>query len=293
MTIDYGLVLAAGRGTRMGEVGEKLPKVLWPIFERPMIQLVKSYALELGAKEVYTNLYHEKELISSELISHAVFNKGNIIFEDKKIDVGGAIHNFLDKVSKRGVLLVANSDQFAFFDWSLLTDALAKLKDYDHLLFTRSVNSSDGYNALDIDAQKCFRGVIQNQNLERNKKVETYTGLSLINLSKLKALQGESQFFDTVITERSKTYTYNIDGGEYWDFGTTQRYVTSMFKTLNEPNSRMFKFLHDMKAIKPELIQNGSYNSSATNEINLEWKKMKVRKNEVTFQGLKSKLLKE
>ena len=39
MQVDYVLVLAAGKGTRMGEIGKKIPKVIWPIFNKSILEL--------------------------------------------------------------------------------------------------------------------------------------------------------------------------------------------------------------------------------------------------------------
>ena len=43
MKVDYGLILAAGFGTRMGDEGRRLPKPLWPIFEENLISEEKAY----------------------------------------------------------------------------------------------------------------------------------------------------------------------------------------------------------------------------------------------------------
>ena len=47
------LILAAGKGTRMGEIGKVLPKVLWPIYERSLLELQVQYAKSLGIKDIY------------------------------------------------------------------------------------------------------------------------------------------------------------------------------------------------------------------------------------------------
>ena len=44
MKVDNALILAAGKGTRMGNVGKILPKVIWPIFEKTILELEVAYA---------------------------------------------------------------------------------------------------------------------------------------------------------------------------------------------------------------------------------------------------------
>ena len=44
MIVENALILAAGAGTRMGEIGKVLPKVLWPVFECSLLELEVLYA---------------------------------------------------------------------------------------------------------------------------------------------------------------------------------------------------------------------------------------------------------
>ena len=60
MKIDYCLILAAGFGSRMGEIGKILPKVLWHIFEKSLLELEIEYARSLGIKKIFIN--SEKEM---------------------------------------------------------------------------------------------------------------------------------------------------------------------------------------------------------------------------------------
>ena len=48
MQIDYALILSAGLGTRMGEIGKILPKVLWPIYFKSLLELQIRYCQSLG-----------------------------------------------------------------------------------------------------------------------------------------------------------------------------------------------------------------------------------------------------
>ena len=56
MKIDYALLLAAGYGTRMGIIGKELPKVLWPVYEKTLLELQVDYLKELGVKNIFLNI---------------------------------------------------------------------------------------------------------------------------------------------------------------------------------------------------------------------------------------------
>ena len=95
MQIDYCLILAAGFGTRMGEIGKSLPKVLWPIFERSLLELQVEYAKSLGIQKIFINLHHQKDIILDY-----VQNKS--VFEGKKVGL---------------ILTGGNVDLAKFADW--------------------------------------------------------------------------------------------------------------------------------------------------------------------------------
>jgi len=67
MQIDYCLILCAGIGTRMGPIGEVLPKPLWPIFESTILELQIKYAKEMGVKKIFVNGFHQAEIIKEYL----------------------------------------------------------------------------------------------------------------------------------------------------------------------------------------------------------------------------------
>ena len=58
MKVDHVLILAAGKGTRMGKIGKVLPKVLWPIFAKNLIELQVSFAKKLAPNSnIYANVF--------------------------------------------------------------------------------------------------------------------------------------------------------------------------------------------------------------------------------------------
>ena len=47
MKVNKALILSAGFGTRMGEIGKTLPKILWPIFDKSLLELQVLYLKEM------------------------------------------------------------------------------------------------------------------------------------------------------------------------------------------------------------------------------------------------------
>ncbi len=65
MALDHAFILCAGYGTRMGEIGKVLPKLLWPVFEKKMLELQVLYARQLGCRKIYINSHFLHEQIQA------------------------------------------------------------------------------------------------------------------------------------------------------------------------------------------------------------------------------------
>ncbi|MEX0799507.1 MAG: sugar phosphate nucleotidyltransferase [Bacteriovoracaceae bacterium] len=289
MKIDCALILAAGAGSRMGKIGQRLPKVIWPVFEKRTLELEVLYARKLGAKKIFINLHHYKEQILRFISSSPVFENVEILIEKDKIDIGGAIHNLANQTEADGNLLVLNSDQFIFMNSDQWSSAWEKYKTGDNLLFAYQVNSNQLYNELKVKDDRLL-SVVPNQNLPRDQRILTYTGMSLINLKKLKPAPGPSKFFETVANpQKTKTLCYDIRSAPYWDFGTLERYWLSSFKllqTIENGNFDLFgRFLMDVGALDSQKIKNGGYAAKEERVINLSGVKQGVVRNKIILKG--------
>ncbi|MBF0297535.1 MAG: NTP transferase domain-containing protein [Oligoflexia bacterium] len=145
MEIKRALLLAAGMGTRMGNIGKILPKVLWPVFERTLLELQIKYLKSIGIEEIYINTHHCHEQIKNFVKKHrkeeeeggddeSLFKNTFFIHEPTLLDIGGAIHNVasLKQIDYQGFLLVVNSDQFLCSNFKLITSHLK----YSHLNYS-------------------------------------------------------------------------------------------------------------------------------------------------------------
>jgi NDP-sugar pyrophosphorylase family protein len=279
MQIDYCLILAAGFGTRMGPIGAVLPKVLWPVFEKDLLSLQVAYARSLGVKKIFINLHFMGEEIERHCRQNPAFEGVELLWERPEIlDIGGAIHNLAARpdVKYKGRLLVLNADQFFYVRPGELQKILKPYDKSPVVLFSYWVNSSMGYNALEIDSNRLVTSIIKNSELAPNQKVETYTGISLVNLSHLERISGKSAFFDSVCRfTQFEVPAVLLEKVDYWDFGTTRRYWETCFRLLSTYRENaahpFLRFLVQERALKSWKIglQTSSYHARSSNVINL------------------------
>ncbi len=279
MQINHCLIAAAGFGTRMGVIGQKLPKVLWPVFERSLLELQVAYAKSLGIPNIYINLHHMGEEIYNFCKTKSVFEDVKFLWEKPEIlDIGGGIHNLASQpeVKYRGKLLVLNADQFFYLKKEELLRYLSPFEKSPCVLFNYWVNSSLGYNAIEVDKNRIVQKIIKNKDLEPNKKVETYTGISLIDLEQLKPVAGVSSYFESVCPfDKIQVPAILLENIDYWDFGTVKRYWETTYRILEtyrvNSNHPFLRFLVTERALKTWKInlQTFSYHAKGPRVVNL------------------------
>ncbi len=276
MKIDRCLILAAGFGTRMGPIGERLPKVLWPIFEKPLLHLQILYAKSLGVNQIYINLFHQKDQIKSFIYS---LNDPQVkILEEAPqiLDIGGGVHNLARQaeVDYQGNLLILNSDQFLLFPTHFMEEALKKLQNHDACLFGIEVEKTGKYNQTLVSSNGYLEKIIPLNDVTV-EKYWTYSGISLVNLARLKKSTGPSPFFESVAPfQRLPIPFIGLSEISYWDFGTKERYHRSMFNLLNLIAKKHYdvfiEFLLKEKSLELDWLKSDSYHSLSSGVIDLD-----------------------
>lgn len=272
MKVDHALILAAGKGTRMGEIGKVLPKVLWPIFEKSILELEVNYCHEFFTENVYVNLFNYKDIIRKNLEDRNG-KSFNFIVEQDEIDIGGAVHNLARKLKYQGKLLVINSDQFIMLSKDLLGKFIESSEKFDTTILTYTVNKDELYNEILVENGRVI-DLIPNEKTSK-QEFETYTGMAIINLESLDPCLGKSKFFDSVANFKNKNIgAINISNSTYWDFGTLNRFYNSSFKILDELSKDspdpFISFLKKYKAIEIAKVDRNSYFSKVQDSISLE-----------------------
>jgi NDP-sugar pyrophosphorylase family protein len=279
MKVNSAFILAAGFGTRMGEIGKILPKVLWPVFAKRVIDLQISFIKSIGITEIYLNAHYLSLDIKFYIKKH--HPEVHVLIEDDILDVGGGILNFAHTLNYKGNALIVNGDQFLYFDYKQILNSVVDLEDV--ILFGTNENSSAGYNRLDLKDERLI-SITKNMDIPRNEKLITYSGLSLINLETLDRQQGELKFFETVANYNKKTVKVKIlENYEYWDFGTVDRYIQSSFDVIYTENK--FKaFLERHGALDFQLCKI----TPVQIKLQVDSEDFVITKKEIKFKSLRS-----
>lgn len=255
MPIDHALILCAGMGTRMGELGKKIPKPLWPVFCKTLLELQVDYCHDLGIDSIFINTHHLSAEIEKFLSLNLKFKNITILKEDPLLDSGGAIHNMASRgdVAYTGNVLLLNADQFLFFDNKYYDEAMNKLKEKRAVLFGIKVPKDAHYNET----------VLKNGDLFEIKKPEgqidyiTYSGLGILKLDNLLPVPGITKFFETVANYKKEKIGFIVpDDFEYWDFGTAEEYLNSIgniYHKQQDEKLKVIQFLNRHHALDGKL----------------------------------------
>lgn len=257
MVIDHCLITAAGLGTRMGEIGKSLPKILWPVFETNLLELQIKFAQRLGAKKIFLNGHFLSPLVAQYIREKEL--PVTFVHEDILLDVGGAIYNVasLPEIDYSGIMLVLNGDQFLFFDEEKLHQSLAHLADCDGALFGIKVDGGAGYRETIIENGRLVDIVAAH---DRAKNYQTYSGVALFNLARIERRVGVQPFFESIADYRHRPLAFiPLEDYQYWDFGTAKRYASSLFDLVRSPNSPLGIFLDEVNGWDREKIGHHSY----------------------------------
>lgn len=260
MPIDRAFILAAGKGTRMGEIGKELPKVLWPLFNSTLLGLQIEFLKELGVKRIAINSHHLHEKMCEYIEEN--YSDVTVLHEPELLDAGGGVHNYLRQTNYNEVTFIMNSDQFLELQQDDLVQLQQKLN--DGRLTLLAMDNPGGFSGLKTK---------DNQLIEiGGDEFPMYVGLALLNPKDLTPVEGVSKFFSSVGNYQKEKVTVHYSKGSYIDFGTTKHYAQTCFEILKRTQAsksvRDFFIKHGI--IRSELIntQLNAYNCDQKNVLN-------------------------
>lgn len=133
----YGMILAAGRGSRMGELTEKMPKPLIKLHGHFLIEYSLHSLMRAGIKNIVINVCHHAEQIKDN-IGHGERYGVRISYSEEKerLETGGGIVNALPLL-KADSFIVVSSDIVTDYPMEGL---LKKPRSLAHLVMVKNPN---------------------------------------------------------------------------------------------------------------------------------------------------------
>jgi NDP-sugar pyrophosphorylase family protein len=148
--VNNAIILAAGLGSRLGDITKNTPKCLVPLNGRPMLQITIERLYAVGVREIVINtsyLYQQVEQFIAGLSYPGLSLKTS--YEEKLLGTGGGIKKAAGYFTTPGDFYVHNADVFTNLDLAYLKNqhtssgayasiACQKVSNPRHLLFNRS-----------------------------------------------------------------------------------------------------------------------------------------------------------
>ena len=211
------VLLAGGKGRRLKPFTTTIPKPLFPIGEKPILQVIIEQLKNFGVDEYIISLGYLGQLIKAFLGNGEKYNTEiSYVSEEIPLGTAGAI-SLLPKLDDDYIFM--NGDILSTIDYN---DAYEKHKKSNALMtictFEKTTKSSLGVLELNIN------GEVENYLEKPELKQIVSSGIYILN-PKIKDYIPQNKFFDipdlvkSLIVKKEKINTYKIEG-EWFDIGT-------------------------------------------------------------------------
>lgn len=224
------MILAAGKGTRLGKITETIPKALVEINGKSALRLAVEKCSSSGFTEIIVNVHHFAGLVEEE-ISHLNKSGFNVTVSDESqelLETGGGLYK------ARGFF---GEGPFLLYNMDIVTDLdINKLYQF-HLrkkgLATLAVRKRPGNRFFLTDKDGILCGWINKATGEKILTVEEDTGLTEIAFSGIHIIEPEIfRYMEEGIYSMTAVYlqlasdhkinTFNHNDGYWFDIGTPE-----------------------------------------------------------------------
>lgn len=93
-----GMILAAGRGTRLGQLGQTMPKALVELGDEPLLARQIRYLSNGGVERIVINAHHLHEQIEDFVAAHPRAADIDVVVEPELLGTAGGVRNALPKL---------------------------------------------------------------------------------------------------------------------------------------------------------------------------------------------------
>src|SRR4030043_164936 len=224
------MILAAGKGTRLGKITDNIPKGLLEVNGKSLLRLAVENCSAYGFEDIIINVHHLADMVEDE-IERLIRDGFKITVSDERdmlLETGGGLFKARDFFDTNPFLLY-NAHTITDLDLSVLYRHHLKMKG----LATLAVRNREGKRYLLIDKEGLMKGWCNKVTGERIIACEETEDLSEIAFSGRHIIEPEifNYMSDGVYTmtalylhlaESHKIFTYREDGGYWITVGTPE-----------------------------------------------------------------------
>lgn len=107
------MILAAGLGSRLGELTKETPKCMMPVGETTLLEIVVNRLKELRVDEIIINLYHLADKVEQYVQSRNFFDTRIFLSrEEQLLGTGGGVLNVAGRLQGEDCFIIYNADVY-------------------------------------------------------------------------------------------------------------------------------------------------------------------------------------
>jgi bifunctional UDP-N-acetylglucosamine pyrophosphorylase / glucosamine-1-phosphate N-acetyltransferase len=261
--INYALILAAGKGTRMKT---QLPKTLFPILKKPMIEYILDEVEKTSIKNTILVVGHQKELLMSTL-----GNRVEYVSQDEQLGTAHAVLQAKELLKdKPGSTLIMLGDM-PLVDQATIESIINSHESSknDLTLVTTFFDNPGGYGRVIRDNKNNLTGIIEELSASEDQKAikEVNTGIYAVNnkilfdaIDKIEKdpLKGEYYLTDIIslLFGKARMGTYVIEDNSLV-MGVNDLVAIAQAEKYFRNQINRFHMLNGISLINPETITIG------------------------------------
>src|SRR5437588_12121913 len=104
------MILAAGRGTRLGALGLRIPKALVEIGGEPLLARQLNYLEGAGVERIVVNAHHLADQIVEFVAQHRGSVQVDVSFEPELLGTAGGVRAAIDRFNDASPIVVIYGD---------------------------------------------------------------------------------------------------------------------------------------------------------------------------------------
>jgi len=113
------LILAAGRGSRLGKITDDVPKPLVKVKGKPVIGYLIDKLIGLNVTEIFINIHYKYKLIEKFILDSNYKTKVNLIYEPELLGTAGTLKSLTNQLSTED-FIVLHADNYFQDDLKIL-----------------------------------------------------------------------------------------------------------------------------------------------------------------------------